>query len=346
MWSGVRVDAMSPSTIVFTPGQFTRRAELYRQLAQLTLAGLPIIKSLEQLERHPPSYAFRGPIRLMREEIIAGSTFSGAFENSGNWVSPFDLALIDAGERSGRLDVSFQTLADLYAERARMAKQMLSDLAYPVFLLHFAVLIFAFVSYVGTWKAMSGLVIIGGVLIPVYLIVGVLIYVSQSRHGDAWRTVYEKLLHPIPILGSGRRELALARLSMALEALINAGVTIIEAWDLAARVSGSPALRRTVHRFLPDLKAGQTPSEAVTACGVFPSLFTNQYHAGEVSGKLDETLRRLHLYYQEEGSRKIHAVSQWTPRLIYLMVALGIAYFIVSFWMKRFQDINNVMGGF
>lgn len=337
---------MSPSTIVFTPGQFTRRAELYRQLAQLTLAGLPIIKSLEQLERHPPSYAFRGPIRLMREEIIAGSTFSEAFENSGDWVSPFDLSLIDAGERSGRLDVSFRTLADLYAERARMVKQMLSDLAYPVFLLHFAVLVFAFVNYVKTWKPMTGLIIIGGVLIPIYVIVAVIIYVSQSRHGEAWRTVYEKLLHPIPILGSARRELALARLSMALEALINAGVTIIEAWDLAATVSGSPTLRRTVQRFLPAVRAGQTPSEAVTACGVFPSLFANQYHAGEVSGKLDETLRQLHRYYQEEGSRKMQAVAQWTPRLIYLMVALGVAYYIVHFWMNYFQQINNATSGF
>ena len=337
---------MSPSTIVFTPGQFSRRAELYRQLAQLTVAGLPIIKSLEQLECHPPSAGFRGPIRLMREEITAGSNFSEAIANSGKWVSPFDLSLIDAGERSGRLDVSFQTLADLYAERARMAKQMLSDLAYPVFLLHFAVLIFAFIRYVGTWKAMNGLVVIGGVLIPLYVLVAVIIYVSQSRHGEAWRTIYEKLLHPIPLLGSGRREMALARLSMALESLINAGVTIIEAWDLAATVSGSPALRRTVQRFLPDVRAGQTPSEAVTACGVFPSLFTGQYHAGEVSGKLDETLRRLHRYYQEEGSRKIHAVAQWTPRLIYLLVALGIAYYIVNFWMNYFQQINNATSGF
>ena len=337
---------MSPSTIVFTPGQFTRRAELYRQLAQLTLAGLPIIKSLEQLERHPPSYGFRGPIRSMREEITAGSTFSEAFETSGKWVSPFDLALIDAGERSGRLDVAFRTLADLYAERARMAKQMLSDLAYPVFLLHFAVLVFAFINYVKTWKPMSGLIIIGGVLVPLYLMVAVMVYVSQSRHGETWRTIYEKLLHPIPILGRARRELALARLSMALEALINAGVTIIEAWDLAATVSGSPALRRTVRRFLPDVKAGQTPSEAVTECGVFPSLFANQYHAGEVSGKLDETLRQMHRYYQEEGSRKMHAVAQWTPRLIYLMVALGIAYYIVNFWMNYFQQINNATSGF
>lgn len=337
---------MSPSSIVFTPGQLTRRAELYHQLGQLSVAGLPITNALEQLQRHPPSPAFREPLRLMLQEINAGRTFSEAMAGSGRWVSPFDLALVEAGERSGRLDTTFRTLADLYTERARLTKQMLGELAYPVFLLHFAVLIFAFVRYVGTWKIQSGLVLIAGVLIPVYAMVVVLVYVSQSRHGEAWRSLYEKLLHGVPILGSGRRELALARLALALEALINAGVSIIEAWELAATVSGSAALRRTVHRFLPAVRAGQTPSEAVTACGMFPDLFANQYHAGEVSGKLDETLRRLHRYYQEEGSRKIHAVAQWTPRLIYLVIALSIAYFIINFWMKHFQNIGNVLDGF
>lgn len=337
---------MSPSTIVFTPGQFTRRAELYHQLAQLTAAGLPITKALEQLERHPPSRAFREPLRLLLKEIAAGYTFSEALSRSGRWISPFDQALVDAGERSGRLDACFRALADLYTERARLARQMIGDLAYPLFLMHFAVFILPFPQLFITWNLTAYLTKTIGVLAPVYLVAAIVIYASQSRHGEGWRSFMERILHPIPLLGSGRRDLALARLSMALEALINAGVSIIEAWQLAGTVSGSPALRRAVNRFLPDVQAGQTPAEAVTNCGKFPDMFTNQYHSGEVSGKLDETLRRLHRYYQEEGSRKIHAVSQWTPRFIYLAIALAIAYQILTFWMNYFQQIGNATSGF
>jgi len=337
---------MSPGAIVFTPGQFTRRAELFHQLAQLTAAGLPITKALEQLERHPPSRAFREPLRLLRKEIASGLTFSEALARTGDWVSAFDLALIDAGERSGRLDACFRALADHYSERARMTRRMLGDLAYPVFLLHFAVFILSFPQLFLTGDWVTYLLRTFGVLIPIYVVVAILIYAGQGKHGEAWRSFIERLLHFIPLLGSGRRELALARLAMALEALINAGVSIIEAWDLAATVSGSPALRRTVQAWLPDVRAGQTPAEAVTNCGVFPDLFTNQYNSGEISGKLDETLRRLHTYYQEEGSRKIHAVSQWTPRIIYLIIALAIAYRIVTFYMNYFQQIGNATSGF
>ena len=87
------------------------------------------------------------------------------------------------------------------------------------------------------------------------------------------------------------------------------------------------------------------PAEAVRGCRHFPELFANLYSSGEVSGKLDETLRRLHVYYQEEGTRKLRALAQWTPRLIYLVVALMIAYRVVRFWMGYFQQIQDA-GGF
>jgi len=334
---------MSPSAIVITPGQLTRRAELYHQLAQLTAAGLPILSTLEQLERHPPSRSFRAPLQQMLREITAGFTFTEAITKSGNWISPFDRALLEAGERSGRLDACFRVLADYYTDRARMARQMISDLAYPVFLFHFAIFILPFPQLFISGDLTAYLLKTFGVLLPCYIIGGLIIYAAQGKHGESWRAFLERLLHPIPLLGSGRRELALARLAMALEALMNAGVSIIEAWELAGTVSGSPQLRRTVDAWKADVVAGQTPSEVITASGVFPDMFANQYHSGEISGKLDETLQRLRKYYQEEGTRKISAVAQWTPRIIYLMVALFIAYKIVTFYSSMWRDVDNIL---
>ena len=172
-----------------------------------------------------------------------------------------------------------------------------------------------------------------------------MIFAAQSRHGETWRACIESLLHPIPVLGQARRYLALARLAAALEALLSAGVTIIEAWELAATASGSPALRRTVLGWRPLVNAGQTPAEVVSASGRFPELFASQYATGEISGQLDDTLRRLHAYYQEEGSRKLHAFSRWTPRAIYFCIVLMIAYRIISFYTGYFNLVRDA-GGF
>lgn len=332
---------MSPSSLIVTPGQLAQRAELYHQMAQLTAAGLPILRILEQLEQHPPTRSYRAPLHHARQEIEAGCTFSEAFSRTGKWLAPFDLALLEAGERSGRLDACFRVLANYYSDRAGTARQTIADLAYPMFLFHFAIFILPFAQLFTTGNVLLYGLKTLGVLLPIYFVAGLALLALQGRHGMKWRAFIERGLHLIPLLGSGRRELALARLSMALESLLAAGVPIVEAWELAGRVSGSPYLHRKICAWKPDLLGGNTPAEVVTASNAFPDLFAHQYHSGEVSGKLDETLRRLHQYFHEEGTRKIRAFAQWVPRLIYLLVALFIAYKIISFYSGLWQSVND-----
>ena len=331
--------------LIITPGQLSRRAEFYHQLCQLTGAGLGLVQALEQLRNHPPDRSYREPIGRLLEQIADGSTFTDSLERSGRWLPAFDIALLRAGEHSGRLDSCFRLLADYYTDRARLARQIIADLAYPVFLLHFAIFIFPFAQLFISGNWVVYLCKTMGLLIPLYMAVGIMIFAAQSRHGETWRACFESLLHPIPVLGVARHYLALARLAAALEALLSAGVTIIEAWELAATASGSPALRRTVLGWRPLVNAGQTPAEAVSASGRFPEMFASQYATGEISGKLDDTLRRLHGYYQEEGSRKLHTISRLTPRAIYFCVVLMIAYRIINFYTGYFNMVRDA-GGF
>ena len=332
-------------SLILTPGQLSRRADFYHQLGQLTGAGLGLMRALEQLKRNPPDRSYREPIGRVLTQIADGSTLTNSLQRSGHWLPAFDLALLQAGEHSGRLDACFRLLADYYTDRARLARQMIGDLAYPAFLLHFAIFIFPFAQLFtsGNWAVYLCQTL--GVLIPLYAVVALMVFAAQSRHGETWRAWFESLLHPIPVLGLARHYLALARLAAALEALLSAGVTIIEAWELAATASGSPALRRTVLGWRRLVDGGQTPAEAVSASGSFPELFASQYATGEISGKLDDTLQRLHVYYQEEGSRKLQAVSRWTPRAIYFCVMLMIAYRVIHFYTGYFNQVRDA-GGF
>lgn len=331
--------------LIITPAQLSRRSEFYHQLAQLTAAGIGLVAALGQLQRNPPERSFREPIKRTLNELARGSTFTESLQSAGEWLPAFDVALLQAGEHSGRLDACFRLLADYYRDRARIARQMISDLMYPAFLFHFAIFILPFAQFFTTGNTAVYLAKTFGVLIPVYVVVFAFIYASQSKHGEAWRARLESLLHPVPVLGTARRYLALSRLSIALESLISAGVNIVEAWPLAANASGSPALRKAVDAWTPLLASGQTPADILGNSHVFPELFTAQYTTGEISGKLDETLRRLHTYFQEEGTRKLHAVSQWLPRGIYLMITLWIGYRIVHFYSDYFNQVKDA-GGF
>jgi type IV pilus assembly protein PilC len=338
--------------LILSPRQFTQRAELYQQLNQLTSAGIPIVHALEQIERHPPASAYHKPLQQLLNEIAKGATLAGSLQRL-DWLPAFDLALIGAGEQSGRLDACFRMLADYYNNRAQVIRQVISQLIYPVVLVHMAAFIFfIFLPFARSqFNASLPLLFAKAALIlsPLYLAVGLMIYATQSKHGENWRARIEAFLSLVPILGKARHYLALSRLAAALEALISSGVNIFEAWDLAATASGSPALRRAVAAWKSRVVAGQMPSEAVSRCPLFPGTFANLYASGEVSGKLDETLRHLNRLYNEEGTRKLNAFATWMPRLVYILVALMIAYEIVQFWMGIYGpngDLSHILKGF
>jgi type II secretory pathway component PulF len=334
-------------SFIVTPRQFTQRAEFYHQLAQLTSAGIGVLPALEQLKRNPPARSYREPIQRLLDELAQGRTLTGSLQQLDTWLPEFDIALIDAGERSGRLDACFRLLADYYNDRARITKQLISQLMYPITLVHFAALVFIVILPFARAQLNTSLIPLllikaALALAPLYLTTALIIYATQSRHGEKWRALIESLLRWIPLLGKARHSLAIARLAAALEALISAGVNIIQAWDLAANASGSPALRRAVAAMKPEIVAGQTPAEAIRKQSQFPDLFANLYSSGEVSGKLDETLRRLYAYYQEEGSHKLQSFAQWMPRLIYGLIAAMVAYKVITFYTGYFQQVNDM----
>jgi len=331
--------------MIFTPGQLSRRADFYYQLGQLTAAGLGMNAALQQLQRNSSSRMLRSQIGAALVDLAGGATLSESFQRRTSWLSAFDLALLHAGERSGRLDATFAMLAGFYQDRAAMARKLLGALFYPAFLLHAAIFILPFAELFSTGNVVGYLLKTVGVLIPIYALVGMGIFLSQGKRGAAWRSTFEALTAWIPFVGSGRRQLALARLSAALEALINCGETILEAWPLAAAASGSPALVREVDSWRPQFALERTPAEALQSSHVFPEMFANLYTSGEISGSLDETLRRLHRYYADEGSRDLHSAARIFPGIIYGLVAGYIAWQVIKFWTGYFNQINQVIDG-
>jgi type IV pilus assembly protein PilC len=339
--------------LIITPGQLKRRAELYHTLGVLLGAGLTAPQALEQLHRNPPSFSQRAAIAQLQEHLRQGHTVGSAVEKLGAWMPAFDTALVDAGDKSGRLDACFKLLAVYYEERAQLARQIISDLTYPVGLYHFAVLIFAFVGYVmpgaSGGKASLFWIHLLAPLVPIYGIVIFLLFACQGRRGAEWRSRIEGVLRRVPLLGGARQSLALARLAAALEALLSAGILITNAWEMAVAASGSPALGRAVRGWKEAVESGSTPAELMKQSHAFPEMFASLYSTGEISGQLDESLTRLHTIYQDEGTRKMRQAGLWAGNLVKWGVMLLVAYKIVSFYMGLYgpgSELDKVLNGF
>ena len=326
-----------------TPGQLSQRADFYFQLASLTNAGVPIIDALEML-RNSASRSYRQHLARAVDRLKQGDTLTEGLTASGSFLPNFDLSLLNAGEQSGRLDSVLRMLGNYYQEQASLLRTILHGLAYPAFLIHLALLVFP-TGY------LTGVLLAGGVerLIRQKIIVFATLYaliigallLAKAPFGKVWRNFLFRAANAVPILGAARKNLFLTRFSAALEALLSAGVPIIDSWEMASNASGSPDIQKAVSRAIPEMQAGVTPGESLQRMRVFPEMFRNLYASGELSGQLDDTMRRLRNYYQEQASLKFQSFGQWTPRVIVLIIAIAIGIQIVTFYIGYFGQIGQ-----
>jgi type II secretory pathway component PulF len=294
----------------------------------------------------------RKTILQLIDNLKAGHTFTDSMAQAQGWLSEFDMAILSVGEQSGRLDVSFRLLSNFCGARAKIFRDTISGLISTLATLHVFLLIFPLtllISFVvdgifGGHSAACVPFIIEKVLVfgGLYGLVLFFIFASHGRRGIRWRSLVESMFHCVPILRSALRFLALSRLAAALEALTNAGVNVTHAWELAATAAGSPALKQEISGWKPQIEAGRTPAELVNQARYFPELFANLYQTGEVSGKLDETLNRLHVYYQEEGFRALRLFTRILNGVIYGGVVAVVAYNIIKFWTNYYATALNV----
>ena len=327
-----------------TPGSLSAQAQVYRRLGQYLSAGIPVVQALESLQHSPPNLPTRRLVGHLLASTRSGGSMAEGFRAARRWVPELDATLVEACERSGRLDSGFARLAENYEEQARQLRSTLLGLLYPLLIVHVAMLLVPLPALVLSWDVLAYLRTLLLLLGPVYGLGWLLGWIFLGRHGPTWRAVADSLLAAVPMVGRARRSLTLARLAGTLDTLLNAGVGVLEAWPLAAEASGSSAIQRRVAGWRPRLDAGETPGELLARSPEFPEHFATHYRTGEFSGSLDASLTHLREFYLEEGNRLMRIVSRALPFLFYLLVMLVVAIYVLHSWMKYYLGVFQQLG--
>jgi type II secretory pathway component PulF len=336
--------------MIVTPGQLNRRATFYHQLGSMIGAGVPLPKALQMVSASPAVGASRKAASGILEHLQSGFTFSESMSRVQGWMPDFDTALLSVGEQSGRLDQSFKLLSEYYAARAKLIRDTISGMVVTLATLHVFLLLIPIDLWIGFGRG-----ILEGhyescipFLVEKFVVFGVLygwvflsIYASQGNRAESWRAFVEKFAGLIPILRTARKYLSLSRMAAALEALTSAGVSVVSGWQLAAAASASPRLRHIVSQWETEISDGSTPGELINRSGYFPEMFANLYFTGEQSGKLDDTLHRLQIYYQEEGFRTLRFFTRIVNGIIYGSMVVIVGLYVIRFWTNYYGALVN-----
>ncbi len=122
---------------------------------------------------------------------------------------------------------------------------------------------------------------------------GLYVLSMEEATREPW---WKKEIH----VGSGVSAQEFAVFCRQLATLIRAGVTLLESIHVMAGQTVSHPLRSALQRLTQELAQGRQLSEALkTAPKIFPPVFINMVHAGEIGGTLDDALDRAARYFEK-----------------------------------------------
>ncbi|MDR1146080.1 MAG: type II secretion system F family protein [Verrucomicrobiales bacterium] len=316
----------------------SRNLELFlRQLATLSDAGVPMAQGLRALAPQLP-VPFNRLAAAVSDDLAAGVTLSAAVARHRRRFDPATLTFIAVGERTGRLAALLTQAADLVAQRRDTLRKLSAKLAYPLLLLHAAVLIPA-----GKTLFLQGAAAAAGEIAPPLLLLYAAILGGwQLLRARRISAPLDTLMMRLPLLGFLLQARAAGNFSRCLGAFLLAGVNVRAALAECAPATGSPSAAADLARARDRIADGDTLSEALTVCRFLPPVSRGLIATGEQSGTLPLTLAQNAQLLDEEAQRKTALLAAGLGGLIFTLVAAYIAWLVINTFAGYYGQLGEI----
>ncbi len=149
------------------------------------------------------------------------------------------------------------------------------------------------------------------------------------------------LVLPIPILGPVFENTALARMSMTLSMLLNAGVDALRSVQQAFLSTGNSYYIRAMEPALEQVRRGQSLADSLRSARVFPTTWIEGIEVGELSGVETESLDRLAEEYHERAKSSMTQLSVALGVAIWISIVVMIVALILRMAMQYVQMLNS-----
>ncbi|MDX6766857.1 MAG: type II secretion system F family protein [Candidatus Methylacidiphilales bacterium] len=298
-----------------------KEADLLREMGRFARTGLPLTKGLESLIPDLPN-KLRRLATTWLTALEEGRPLSAALARTPSAMGPGGLALVEAGEASGRLGESLEILAGESARLERRLSRLATALVYPIVLLHAAAVIPALgIAYQeGPLKALAGALL---VLAPFYLAAAAFYALFFWRQRpECFSSGADRILAVLPVAGPALRRAALARWSRLLAGLMEAGVRLETALAQAATACGNSVVSSELGRRAPLILEGRTVVEILRDARVADARDLATLQAGETSGTLTEALRQTAEQCEFQSEQSFDRLAAATPLFCYFIAVV------------------------
>lgn len=328
-----------------------------RQLATMIEAGIPLIQSFDIVSKGQTNERMKDLIETLKKDVESGLMLAEALRKHPVFFNELFCNLVDAGEKSGSLDIMLDKVATYKEKIESIKKKIKKALTYPMaviavaFLVTAGLLIFVvpqfetlFEGFGADLPALTRMVIDLSEFFQAYwyLIFGALIaavygFIQAKRRSPRFAHMVDRSLLKIPIVGTILQKATIARFTRTLSITFAAGLPLVEALKAVAGSTGNIIYAEATEKIREEVSSGQQMQVAMEHTHLFPNMVVQMVAIGEESGALEQMLTKVADFFEEEVDNAVDALSSLIEPLIMVVLGVLVGGLVVAMYLPIFK---------
>ncbi len=335
-------------------------AAFYGQLADLLQSGVPLLRSLEILERQASNPALNAVLKDVRGKVADGTGLSQAMGQHPRVFNELAVSMVLAGQEGGFLEDVLRRIADFTEHQEDMKSKVVGAMAYPIVLggLGGMILLVLLVFFVPKFETIfdrlkekgqmpgltTALLAVSNTLINPFffipliavMVFGISIFISWAATENG-RYQLDRFRLAIPGAGRIFLSLALARFTRILGTMLSNGIPLLQALRIAKDSTGNRVLADAIEKSAENVKGGDSLSAPFIACKYFPRDVVEIVSIGEESNQLEKVLIDVSNNLEKRTARELDLFVRLLEPLMLVVMAGMVLLVVVGLLLPIFR---------
>jgi general secretion pathway protein F len=336
-------------------------ALMTRQFAVLLHAGMPLVEALSALLEQTNKPRLQTAIYDVRDRVNAGSSLGDAMSEHPRIFSMLYVNMVRAGEVSGTLEQVLTRLAEVLEHQARLKAQIISSLAYPMFMAFFALAVIVFLMMVIVpritlifQKQHAQLPRITEFLIAssrflghywIFIIAGVFGLFSLWRFWisrEEGRKRWDQMKLSFPVYGGLHLKLVCARFARTLGTMLQSGLTMLPAIEVVNTVLDNKYIQSHMDEVKAGVRRGRDLAVPLRETGLFPPMLIHMIELGQRSGAIEDMLIKVADTYDDDVRLTIAAAVGLLEPAIIIVMGIFVGFLVLAILLPILNMSQNI----
>ena len=336
-----------------------------RKLSTMINAGLAIVPALTMLKNQSENTELTVIIDKILTHVNEGVPLSNALEKYPDLFDVVYINLVKAGEASGGLDTFLKRISTNLEKKIKILRALKGAMMYPTILLSVATIVVA-VMMIFVVPTFVEIFATAGITLPlptkivmsisnffrsiyfpvsIGLIYGMLFFSKKllNNNIELKRKVDRRIL-TLPVIGKLIENSIMARFSMVLANLISGGVNLIEGMEIAKNSIPNEYVRNSLDKVKRDIYSGKPFANSLRETKSFPETLCGFVEVGEETGKLNDMLNTISIFYEDEFDVSVQNFSQLLEPIMIVFLGVIIGFILIAMYMPIFKMGGAIVG--